>query len=41
MNFAVRFNADNRIDRYVTYYDRTLIVKALGRNFLEKATAKK
>ena len=41
MNFAIHFNAGKKIDRYITYYDRTAVIKALGRNLLEKATAKK
>ena len=41
MNFAVHFNADKKIDRYVTYYDRTVIMKATGRNMLEELKEKK
>jgi len=41
MNFSTHFNADKKIDRYATYYDRTVIVKALGRNLLEEGKAKK
>ena len=36
MNFVTHFNADKKIDRYVTYYDRTPIIKAMGKNLLEK-----
>ena len=36
MNFITHFNADKKIDRYTTYYDRTLLVKAIGKNMLEK-----
>ena len=41
MNFAVHFNADKKIDRYVTYYDRSVIMKATGRNMLEELKDKK
>jgi len=41
MNFSTHFNADKKIDRYVGYYDRTPIVKALGRNLLEEGKASK
>ncbi|MCY7349584.1 MAG: hypothetical protein LH606_02820 [Cytophagaceae bacterium] len=41
MNFATYFNADKKIDRYTTYYDRTPIVKALGRNMLAEGKATK
>ena len=40
MNFSLHFNADKKIDRYTSYYDRTNIVKALGVNLLEKSKAK-
>ncbi len=36
MNFTVHFNKDKLIDRYYTYYDRTPIVAAMGKNILEK-----
>jgi hypothetical protein len=36
MNFSTHFNADKKIDRYTSYYDRALVVKALGRNLLEE-----
>ena len=41
MNFAVHFNADKKIDRYITYYDRSIIIKATGKNMLEELKAKK
>ena len=40
MNFSLHFNADKKIDRYTSYYDRTNIVKALGMNLLETKKAK-
>lgn len=41
MNFAVHFNADKKIDRYTTFYDRTPIIKAMnGRNLLDETKAK-
>ena len=36
MNMVTHFNADKKIDRYVTYYDRSVIIKATGKNVLEK-----
>ena len=36
MNVTVHFNADKLIDRVYTYYDRTKIVQASGKNILEK-----
>ncbi len=36
MNFSVHFNADKKIDRYSTYYDRSVIIKATGKNILEE-----
>ena len=36
MNVTVHFNADKLIDRVYTYYDRTKIVLAVGKNVLEK-----
>ena len=36
MNFISRFNADKKIDRYVSYYDRSVIIKAMGRDILQK-----
>jgi hypothetical protein len=36
MNFSAHFNKDKKIDRYYTYYDRTKIVQAMGKNILEK-----
>jgi ketosteroid isomerase-like protein len=41
MNFAIHFNADKKIDRYITYYDRSVIIKATGKNILEDMKAKK
>ena len=40
MNFSLHFNADRKIDRYTSYYDRTNIVKTLGVNLLEAKKAK-
>ncbi|REJ84309.1 MAG: nuclear transport factor 2 family protein [Bacteroidetes bacterium] len=34
MNFTAHFNKDKQIDRYYTYYDRTPIIQAMGRNIL-------
>ena len=36
MNFVVHFNDDKKIDRYITYYDRSTIVKTIGKDVLEK-----
>lgn len=36
MNFITHFNAEKKIDRYITYYDRSAIIKAAGANVLEK-----
>lgn len=36
MNVTVHFNSDKLIDRVYTYYDRTKIVEAVGKNILEK-----
>jgi ketosteroid isomerase-like protein len=41
MNFSVHFNLDKKIDRYTTYYDRSVIMKATGRNMLEELKVKK
>ena len=41
MNFSTHFNSDKKIDRYVGYYDRTPIVKALGRNLLAEGKGEK
>jgi hypothetical protein len=42
MNFSVHFNADKKIDRYTTYYDRTPIIKAMGgKSILEEMKIKK
>lgn len=40
MNYVTHFNADKKIDRYVTYYDRTALVKAIGKNVLDEAKQK-
>ncbi len=40
-NYSTHFNADKKIDHVYTYYDRTGIVKALGRNLLEESKTKK
>ena len=36
MNFNTHFNADKKIDRYIAYYDRSLIIKAMGKDILSK-----
>lgn len=36
MNFVTHFNAGKKIDRYITTYDRTLLIKAMGRDILQK-----
>jgi hypothetical protein len=36
MNFNTHFNADKKIDRYIAYYDRTVIIKAMGKDILQK-----
>lgn len=36
MNFSVHFNAEKKIDHYATYYDRSVIIKATGRNILDE-----
>ena len=41
MNFITHFNADKKIDRYITYYDRSVIIKATGKNMLEELKTKK
>lgn len=40
MNFAIHFNADKKIDRIVTYYDRSLIIQATGKNILDETKTK-
>ena len=40
MNFSLHFNADKKVDRYTSYYDRATIIKAIGMNLLEKKKAK-
>ena len=37
MNFSIHFNADKKIDRYYTYYDRSAIINAAGKNALDQA----
>jgi hypothetical protein len=41
MNFSVHFNAEKKIDRYATYYDRSVIIKGTGMNVLELTNPKK
>ena len=41
MNFITHFIADKKIDRYITYYDRSVIIKATGKNMLEELKTKK
>lgn len=36
MNWAMHYNADKKIDRIYTYYDRTPIIAAAKRNILNK-----
>ncbi len=36
MNWGFHFNADKKIDKIYTYYDRTPIIEAAKRNFLSK-----
>ncbi|MBS1735851.1 MAG: nuclear transport factor 2 family protein [Bacteroidetes bacterium] len=40
MNFSVHFNADKKIDRYYTYYDRSAIINATGKNTLDEGRKK-
>jgi len=40
MNFSIHFNADKKIDRYYTYYDRSAIINAAGTNSLKEAKKK-
>lgn len=35
MNVTVHFNSDKLIDRVFTYYDRTKIIQAMGKNILD------
>ena len=37
MNWGMHFNADKKIDRIYTYYDRTPIIEAAKRNLLSKS----
>ena len=41
MNFITHFNAEKKIDHYTTYYDRSVIIKATGKNMIEELKAKK
>ncbi|HSK12329.1 MAG TPA: hypothetical protein VK907_03890, partial [Phnomibacter sp.] len=34
MNFSIHFNEAKQIDRVYTYYDRTMIIQAMGKNIL-------
>jgi hypothetical protein len=36
MNFVTHFNANKKIDRYIVTYDRTVIIKAMGKDILSK-----
>jgi hypothetical protein len=36
MNFVTHFNANKKIDRYITTYDRTVIIRAMGKDILQK-----
>ena len=36
MNFVAHFNKDKKIDRYTTYYDRSIVIKTTGTNILAK-----
>ena len=36
MNFVTHFNANKKIDRYITTYDRSVIIKAMGVDILSK-----
>ena len=40
MNFSIHFNGDKKIDRYYTYYDRSAIINAAGKNSLDNAKKK-
>lgn len=39
MNWGFHYNADKKIDRIYTYYDRTPIIEAAKRNFISKKQA--
>ncbi|ULQ51009.1 nuclear transport factor 2 family protein [Flavihumibacter fluvii] len=41
MNFSVHFNAEKKIDRYATYYDRSVIIKGTGVDILKETKGKK
>jgi ketosteroid isomerase-like protein len=36
MNFAIHFNDDKKIDRVISYYDRSVVIKAMGKDVLAK-----
>lgn len=36
MNFALHFNDDKKIDRVISYYDRSVLIKVMGKNVLAK-----
>jgi ketosteroid isomerase-like protein len=40
MNFVAHFNGDKKIDRIAAYYDRSVIIKATGKNMLDELKAK-
>jgi hypothetical protein len=40
MNMSLQFNADKKINKITAYYDRTPILKVVGKNQLEKSQAK-
>ncbi len=39
MNFVTRFDSNKKIDRYLSYYDRSPIIKLTGKNALETTQA--
>ncbi len=41
MNFSVHFNSEKKIDHYATYYDRSIIIKAMGKDILNEKNNKK
>ena len=36
MNFALHFNDDKKVDRVISYYDRSVLIKVMGTNVLAK-----
>jgi ketosteroid isomerase-like protein len=36
MNFAIHFNDDKKIDRVISYYDRSVLIKVMGKDVLAK-----